>query len=167
MDYQMHTTLAMTGIVTPHKPPPSSPQRKSLTEEINGEDEKEEPEPVEVIEAQPLIINHPSQYYPYGGGYGRDGFVPPSPATQFMMSPQANHQAAAYYAYNYSTYYPSPRRTGTHRRYRRSPPETPPSAIRKDLKSAVKASTAPEDVSDSEHTAGTAATAAESESICA
>lgn len=33
----------------------------------------------------------------------REGYVPPSPATQFMMSPQANSQAAAYYAHAYGS----------------------------------------------------------------
>jgi hypothetical protein len=167
MEYQMHSTLAMTGIVTPHKAPP--PPNHGLKE---GEEIKER-SGAEEIEAQPLLINQP-HYYPYGSAYG-EGYVPPSPATQFMMSPQANSQAAAYYAaynaggYNHG-YYHSPRRVTQRRRQKRTPPRSggsngrdlqkdansPPPVIRKANTATVEAG------SDSEHTA---ATTTESDSV--
>jgi len=132
LDYQMHTTLAMTGAITPHKTLSRSPSRNTEKTGISehskdSEEEKKEcgdSRNKEEIEAKPLLINHPSQYYSYGPSYGhQDGLVPPSPATQFMMSPQANSQAAAYYAYNYgaSAYYHSPYRSGSRKRISRVP----------------------------------------------
>ena len=47
------------------------------------------------VSAQPLLLR---QQYPSYGYYNTDGYVPPSPATQFMMSPQAN------LAYGYGPY---------------------------------------------------------------
>jgi hypothetical protein len=169
MEYQMHSTLAMTGIVTPHKAPP--PSNHGLKED----EERKECSGAEEIEAQPLLINQP-HYYPYGSAYG-EGYVPPSPATQFMMSPQANSQAAAYYAaynaggYNHG-YYHSPRRVTQRRRQKRTPPRSggskgkgdpqkdansPPPVIRK-----ANTATTVEAGSDSEHTA---ATTPESDSV--
>mmetsp|Transcript_31721 Transcript_31721/g.36062 ORF Transcript_31721/g.36062 Transcript_31721/m.36062 type:complete len:830 (-) Transcript_31721:593-3082(-) len=132
LDYQMHTTLAMAGAITPHKSLMRSPPRQAEKKEIsehnkNSEEEKKDcgdTRKKEEIEAKPLLINHPSQYFSYGPSYGnRDGLVPPSPATQFMMSPQATSQAAAYYAYNYgaSAYYHSPYRSGSRKRIPRVP----------------------------------------------
>jgi len=168
MDYQVQATLAMTGIVTPHKAP--APSSRGVKED---EEKKEHCGGEQEIDAQPLLINQP-HYYPYGSAYG-EAYVPPSPATQFMMSPQANSQAAAYYAaynnaaagggYNHG-YYHSPRRPNQRRRQKRTPPRSakkehdassPPPVIRK-----VIATTAPETSSDSEHTA---ATTTESDSV--
>eukprot|EP00546_Thalassionema_frauenfeldii_P012577 CAMPEP_0178906814 /NCGR_PEP_ID=MMETSP0786-20121207/7027_1 /TAXON_ID=186022 /ORGANISM="Thalassionema frauenfeldii, Strain CCMP 1798" /LENGTH=794 /DNA_ID=CAMNT_0020578549 /DNA_START=201 /DNA_END=2585 /DNA_ORIENTATION=+ len=125
LDYQMHTTLALAGAITPHKAPPRSPPCRKSGNGDSGQkqvDEKKEADNVgskEEIDAKPLLITHASQYYPYGAAYGeQDGYVPPSPATQFMMSPQANPQAAAYYAYNYgaNAYYHSPYRSESRKR---------------------------------------------------
>ncbi|KAL3934773.1 MAG: hypothetical protein SGBAC_009586 [Bacillariaceae sp.] len=52
------------------------------------------------MNAQPLLLRQ--QYYGYNGYSASEGFGPPSPATQFMMSPQNN------FAYNYG-YGTSPR----------------------------------------------------------
>lgn len=97
--------------------------------------------------------------------YGaREDYVPPSPATQFMMSPQANSQAAAYYAHNYNggAYGFSPHRRGWRQHHEHlSIPQvektdvTPPPAVRKVTDSGR----------DSPVTATTAETLAESESI--
>ena len=84
-------TLSM-GLATPAKFSPSTPRRPSantLAEAENEDDEDGE------IPMAPLIRQ---PYY----GYGNTA-VPPSPATQFMMSPQAS------FAYNYG-YGFSPRR---------------------------------------------------------
>jgi hypothetical protein len=165
MEYQVHQTLAHAGIVTPHKgPPPSTPHRNSNCDEDKESDMQE-------IDAKPLLLNHNVQYNPYSQMY-REGYMPPSPATQFMMSPQANAQAAAYYAaYNhvgYHQYYVSPRRSSARRRTKRtSPPSStktedskiiPPPVIRK----VADPISGPEETSDSDLTA---ATAAESESV--
>lgn len=166
MEYQMHSTLAMTGIVTPHKAPPSTPRGLQVPEEERSEGDQQETDEGEEIDAKPLYANH--HYYPYGYGGTAEGYVPPSPATQFMMSPQANSQAAAYYAAaaGYNPYYhQSPARRSARRRGKRTtPPRSakkedstnmtpPPSVIRK---------TVDAEASDSDHTA---ATAAESESV--
>jgi hypothetical protein len=151
MDYQMHTTLAHAGIVTPHKaPPPSTPHRK------DGEEKKD----VEEIDAQPLLINNNVHYQPYSQMYG-EAYVPPSPATQFMMSPQANAQAAAYYAaYNQfqQPYYVSPHKSSATRR--RCPKRTSPK--RTPAKNETLVIRKVDETSDSEVTV---ATAAESESV--
>mmetsp|Transcript_28267 Transcript_28267/g.43141 ORF Transcript_28267/g.43141 Transcript_28267/m.43141 type:complete len:846 (-) Transcript_28267:225-2762(-) len=149
LDYQMHTTLAMAGAFTPHKASPRSPPRQTSNSADSIQkvvEEKKECGDVGTkgeIEAKPLLTNQPSQYYPYGAAYGeQDGFVPPSPATQFMMSPQANPQAAAYYAYNYGAngYYHSPYRSEARKRNQKIKSEeaprteekmTPPPVVRK------------------------------------
>lgn len=92
-----HTTLAMMGIATPQGVP--SPQTASLgippsparPETAGGEEANVAP-----VNAQPLLLRPP---YPSYGFYGtREGYGPPSPATQFMMSPQAN------FGYGYTAY---------------------------------------------------------------
>ena len=159
MDYQMHQTLTHAGIMTPHKGPVPSTPRRAKNE--NGREDRDCD-----VEAQPLLFNHNFSYYPYGPIYG-ESYVPPSPATQFMMSPQANAHAAAYYAaYNQGAFH-SPVRSGRRRSKRGSPPHIhkkqggqviPPPVVRKIAEEAPK----PEDSSDSELTA---ATLAESESV--
>ena len=164
MDYHMHQTLTHAGIMTPQKgPAPSTPHRTK-----NGDESKIE---TSEIEAQPLLLTHNAHYQAYGQMYG-EAYMPPSPATQFMMSPQANAQAAAYYAaYNQVGLHPfhaSPGRSSARRRPKRSSPTNsakkqvrqmiPPPTIRK----ISEMTSAAEETSDSELTA---ATAAESESV--
>ena len=70
--------------------------------------------------------------------YGaREGYVPPSPATQFMMSPQASSQAAAYYAQNYNG---GPYGFSPHRHSWRQPhhPSSSPGVTRKLNQTPVK-----------------------------
>ncbi len=165
MDYHMHQTLAHAGIMTPQKAAaPFTPHRTRKGEEDNNG--------ISEIEAQPLLLAHNAHYHPYGQMYG-ETYMPPSPATQFMMSPQANAQAAAYYAaYNQGglrAFHGSPARSSARRRTKRTSPTSsvkkmqdcqviPPPAIR----NIAEMTSAPEESSDSELTA---ATAAESESI--
>jgi len=87
-------TLAM-GLATPQTNPPKTPHRQEDEKKIS-ENEVDDGKCMDAQEsdvgfagnAQPLLLRQ-SQYYGYGP-YG-----PPSPATQFMMSPQAS------FAYNY------------------------------------------------------------------
>ena len=101
-------TLTM-GLATPAKFSPSTPRRHSadaLTEAEN-EDDEEGDFPVAPLIRQP--------YY----GYGNNA-VPPSPATQFMMSPQAS------FAYNYGYgFSPRRRRNTTKVNNNNSLPSTP------------------------------------------
>ena len=130
------STLAMTGLVTPHGKVPETPQRSGRTsdgEEVDGNDSPESEQSHEdfAANAKPLLINNWSSQY-YGPQYGaREGWAPPSPATQFMMSPQASSQAAAYYAHNYNggAYGFSPHRHSLrqHRDTRRPPTSGSPS----------------------------------------
>lgn len=105
-----HTTLAMMGIATPQgistpqtphrggQSPPDGTAPYSHAEDPNGG----------VVNAQPLLLRQ--QYHSYGYYGNRDAYGPPSPATQFMMSPQANF-AYAYGAYSgYSPSQVSPKR---------------------------------------------------------
>jgi hypothetical protein len=113
-----YTTLAMTGIMTPQgkQMPPRTPGREVAVGGVKEEDKKDirQKEDSGVTSAQSLFTS--SQHYnPYGSYGAMEGYAPPSPATQFMLShasPQANAQAAAYYAYNYggTSYYTSPGR---------------------------------------------------------
>jgi hypothetical protein len=67
---------------TPHRNGDSNPNEEDMaTADIKNS-----------LNAQPLLLRQ--QYYGYGYG-SREGYAPPSPATQFMMSPQAS------FAYNY------------------------------------------------------------------
>lgn len=84
-----HTTLAMMGIATPQGiPSPETPLR-GLPQSPDGlPTETGESSMVAPVNAQPLLLRPP---YPSYGYYGtHEGYGPPSPATQFMMSPQAN-----------------------------------------------------------------------------
>lgn len=103
-----HTTLAMMGIASPQGM--GAPQTPSRT--LHSSPEGRGPETVEdannaSVSAQPLLLR---QQYPSYGYYGNGeaGYVPPSPATQFMMSPQAN------FGYGYGAYSGySPNRTSS------------------------------------------------------
>ena len=84
-------TLAM-GLATPAKASPSTPRRPSNSSKKNGSipEGRESKESDFVANALPLYLHH-NPYSGYGHQYRGDaGSVPPSPATQFMMSPQAN-----------------------------------------------------------------------------
>lgn len=80
-----HTTLAMMGIASPQGA--LSPQTPSKGNTSTPEEMKAQQHEISAFSAngQPLLLRQ--QYYGYG--------VPPSPATQFMMSPQN-------VAYNYT-----------------------------------------------------------------
>ena len=72
-------TLAMSGLVSPNgRQPPSYYE--------NGH-------PHGNGQLKPLMINN------FNNGHGMSAHVPPSPATQFLMSPQTNSQAHAYFAH--------------------------------------------------------------------
>jgi hypothetical protein len=89
---QDHATLSMMGLSsTPGSMPPTPHRNGDSTlnqEDMSTADMKNN------LNAQPLLLRQ--QYYGHGYAYGsREGYPPPSPATQFMMSPQAS------FAYNY------------------------------------------------------------------
>lgn len=93
-----HTTLAMMGIATPQgmAATPQTPSR-GLHSSCGGQDLASEDDPnAASSSAQPLLLRQ--QYPVYGYCGSSEGYGPPSPATQFMMSPQAN------FGYGYSAY---------------------------------------------------------------
>mmetsp|Transcript_25394 Transcript_25394/g.59830 ORF Transcript_25394/g.59830 Transcript_25394/m.59830 type:complete len:915 (-) Transcript_25394:2718-5462(-) len=88
-------TLAMMGLSSPPGSVPPTPHRNAdssfVQEDISLVEMKNN------MNAQPLLLRQ--QYYGYGYG-SREGYAPPSPATQFMMSPQ---ESFAYsYGYGFS-----------------------------------------------------------------
>ncbi|OEU12295.1 hypothetical protein FRACYDRAFT_244552 [Fragilariopsis cylindrus CCMP1102] len=100
---QDHATLSMMGLSSPPggamPPTPHRTGDASVNlEEMSAADMKNN------LNAQPLLVRQ--QYYGYGYG-SREGYAPPSPATQFMMSPQAS------FAYNYGYGFSPARRTGS------------------------------------------------------
>lgn len=103
------TTLAMMGLASPQgmasPQTPSRNLRPSLERTI--EDTTEDSSSSGHVNVQPLLLRH-HQYASYGVSYSNnEGYVPPSPATQFMMSPQANF---GYHYGGYSGYSPSRRK---------------------------------------------------------
>jgi hypothetical protein len=98
-------TIAM-GLATPAKTTPGTPRREGEVEVAAVQDNKSG----FAVNAQPLLLR-PNHYYGYGTYGVEQGYGPPSPATQFMMSPQAS------FAYNYG-YGFSPRRRATPRTHR-------------------------------------------------
>jgi hypothetical protein len=104
-----HATLAMMGITSPQGNPAPQTPRRDASSRTGGADEHQDESKEEAfsgaMNAQPLLFR--PQYHGYG--YGNQAYGPPSPATQFMMSPQAS------FAYNYG-YGFSPRRPGSQRR---------------------------------------------------
>jgi hypothetical protein len=119
-----HATLAMMGIATP-SPGASSPQTPAKTNHLSPDEVAKQESDPSTMSAQPLLLRQ--QYY--GFGYGaREGYGPPSPATQFMMSPQAN------FAYNYG-YGVSPRKSSSHRKRDARNGSNPPA----DSKNTIKA----------------------------
>jgi hypothetical protein len=104
------------GLATPAKASPSTPRRGKGKPEDKRDDQEGEAEKSESVDceekengfaanAQPLLLRH-NQYYGYGpyAGAPEGGYGPPSPATQFMMSPQAG------FAFNYGYGFSSPHR---------------------------------------------------------
>lgn len=91
-----HTTLAMMGIATPQAvSTPQTPARRAHSSPVVTTDNTDDLSGA-TVNAQPLLLR---QQYPSYGYYGsREGYGPPSPATQFMMSPQAN------FGYGYNGY---------------------------------------------------------------
>lgn len=101
-----HTTLAMMGIATPQGiSTPQTPHRGGQSPSEGGIPYSHpEDANAAVMNAQPLLLRQ--QYHSYGYYGNREAYAPPSPATQFMMSPQAN------FAYAYGAYGPySPSQT--------------------------------------------------------
>lgn len=97
---QDHATLTMMGLSSPPGSIPPTPHR-NLDSSFHQEEVSRDA--TNNVNAQPLLLRQ--QYYGYGYGT-REGYAPPSPATQFMMSPQAS------FAYNYG-YGFSPSRRST------------------------------------------------------
>ena len=88
-------TLSM-GLATPAKASPSTPRRNKSHHTQDDTDSQD------TNAAQgPLVRQH---YYGFAPPYAVDGYAPPSPATQFMMSPQTN------FCYGYSPHRQRPRR---------------------------------------------------------
>lgn len=99
-----HATLAMMGIASPQgATSPQTPARSYRNADDMSSQQAESS--AYTMNAQPLLLRQP--YYGYAGYGAREGYAPPSPATQFMMSPQANFA----YSYGYGT---SPRNLATH-----------------------------------------------------
>lgn len=84
-----HTTLAMMGIATPQGiTSPQTPMRGLPQSPDGPATDGAESTMVAPVNAQPLLLR---PHYPSYGYYGtHEGYGPPSPATQFMMSPQGN-----------------------------------------------------------------------------
>jgi len=99
---QDHATLSMMGVSSPSASVPPTPHRSGETS-VNLV-ELSEAEMKTNMNAQPLLLRQ--QYYGYGYG-SREGYAPPSPATQFMMSPQTS------FAYNYGYGFSPTRRNGS------------------------------------------------------
>jgi hypothetical protein len=142
------------GLATPAKASPSTPRRRKGKPEDNRDDQQGEAETSESVDceekenefgfavnAQPLLLRH-NQYYGYGpyAGAPEGGYGPPSPATQFMMSPQAGF--AFNYGYGSSPHRPSSSARSTPRSSKKtlmvdSPPaattttQAPPSPVHK------------------------------------
>jgi len=99
---QDHATLSMMGLSSPPGSMPPTPHRNGDSsfnqEDLSAGDIKNN------LNAQPLLLRQ--QYYGYGYG-SREGYAPPSPATQFMMSPQAS------FAYNYGYGFSPSRRSAS------------------------------------------------------
>jgi hypothetical protein len=91
-------TLAMMGIMTPQgmaaaQTPSRNPRRSPL-----GVADDDKRHAAGHVNAQPLLLRQ-HQYASYSAPYyNREGYVVPSPATQFMMSPQSN------FGYGYGAY---------------------------------------------------------------
>eukprot|EP00934_Nitzschia_sp_Nitz4_P004492 Nitzschia sp. Nitz4//scaffold5_size260463//216593//219051//NITZ4_001016-RA/size260463-augustus-gene-0.84-mRNA-1//1//CDS//3329555442//4482//frame0 len=103
-----HTTLAMMGIATPQGfSGPKTPSRHTPhSPDVHGDMS----EAVGAVHAQPLLLRQ-QQYATYGYYNNRENYVPPSPATQFMMSPQQASFAYGYNGYdNFAGTYSSPQK---------------------------------------------------------
>jgi hypothetical protein len=101
-----HLDSVAGGLATPGKSSPGTPCRGTSREGYDAEGVGYGPG------AQHLFLRG----YPHYGHYGaRDGYAPPSPATQFMMSTQPNF---APYGYSYGQ---SPGGTGKSPRKKKSP----------------------------------------------
>jgi len=120
-------TLAM-GLATPAKASP--PSRNEGYNHEEDESESSNAATSGFLNAQPLFL----QGHYYGaytantsGAYGsREGYGPPSPATQFMMSPQAN-----FYNYGYGGVMTSPARKKSSPRKPTMPEVSSPPLVRK------------------------------------
>lgn len=86
-----HLDSVATGLATPAKSPGTP--RRTLTHEGHEAEEHYGQS------AQPLLLRG---YHRYGNYMAREGYAPPSPATQFMMSPQPNFAPGYGYPYGSS-----------------------------------------------------------------
>ena len=93
-----HGTLAMMGIMTPQGTGSAqTPSRKARQAHVAMADVTEGPHAGH-LNAQPLLLRQ-HQYLSYGASYvNGEGYAAPSPATQFLMSPQPN------FGYGYGAY---------------------------------------------------------------
>eukprot|EP00339_Tiarina_fusa_P008701 CAMPEP_0117035832 /NCGR_PEP_ID=MMETSP0472-20121206/25425_1 /TAXON_ID=693140 ORGANISM="Tiarina fusus, Strain LIS" /NCGR_SAMPLE_ID=MMETSP0472 /ASSEMBLY_ACC=CAM_ASM_000603 /LENGTH=845 /DNA_ID=CAMNT_0004745421 /DNA_START=25 /DNA_END=2562 /DNA_ORIENTATION=+ len=147
-----HATLAMMGIATPQAPSaPQTPARSSNRADVANGGQSDQSNPV-AINAQPLLLRQ--QYYGYGYA-NREGYGPPSPATQFMMSPQAN------FSYNYGYGFSPARRPTTNKRSKS--PKDAKGTRRSD--SAQASMTPPRVDTDKRESPATVVTTTESESL--
>ena len=93
--YWSHLDSVAVGLATPAKSSPGTPRRNASYDNQEAEDA-----PGYLTTAQPLLLRGYHRSY---GHYGSlDGYAPPSPATQFQMSPQASF--APTYGYSYKTF---------------------------------------------------------------
>lgn len=113
-----HLDSVATGLATPAKASPKTPRQ-------NVSPEGQPVEQFHHTSAQPLLLRG----YPYYGNYmAREGYAPPSPATQFMMSPQPNFAPGYGYPYGLS---PGGARSPRKKMSSRNAGETTPPPVRK------------------------------------
>lgn len=90
-----HLDSVAVGLATPAKSSPAATPHRLVTQDSQDADDLS----AYTVSAQPLLLRG---YHPYGHYGARDGYAPPSPATQFMMSPQPNFAPTYGYTYNRS-----------------------------------------------------------------
>jgi hypothetical protein len=115
-----HLDSVAVGLATRAKLSPETPRRAASQDSQEAEDA-----PGYLTTAQPLLLRGYTGYGHYGA---RDGYAPPSPATQFTMSPQPSF--APTYGYPYRTSSRSPRKK-SHQMVSNSVDVTPPPSVRK------------------------------------
>ena len=99
-----HLDSVAVGLATPAKSSPAGTPRRFDPQDVQETDDSSG----YAASAQPLLLRG---YHAYGHYGARDGYAPPSPATQFMMSPQSNFAPTYGYTYNRSPRKKSPNQT--------------------------------------------------------
>uniref|UniRef100_A0A7S3PAP7 Uncharacterized protein n=1 Tax=Amphora coffeiformis TaxID=265554 RepID=A0A7S3PAP7_9STRA len=99
-----HLDSVAVGLATPAKSSPTGTPRRFNPQDVQDNDDSSG----YAASAQPIILRAHRHYGHYGA---RDGYAPPSPATQFMMSPQQNFASTYGYTYNRSPRKKSPNQT--------------------------------------------------------